>query len=63
MNSIKVRAVAGRKLPALDASGAPILGRFVGYTKAGAVDPEGTTVDVSPYILRALKNGDIEEVS
>lgn len=68
MNTLRVRAVEGRKLPAINADGLPLQGRFVGYDRRGAIIQEsdgqpGVPVPADSYHLRAVKNGDLEEVS
>mgnify|MGYP000078270561 CR=1 FL=1 len=37
MNTLRVRAVPGRKLPAVSPEGLPIVGRFVGYDRRGEI--------------------------
>ncbi len=63
MNTLRVRAVPGRKLPAVSPEGLPIVGRFVGYDRRGEILPEPVPVPADSYHLRAVKNGDLEEVS
>ena len=60
---LRVRAIAGRKLPAITPEGAPIPGRFVGYDRRGEILSEPVTVPADPYHLRAVKNGDLAAVS
>jgi len=61
--TMKVRAVEGRKLPAVDGDGAPILGRFVGYSRRGEIVPEGVDVPDDAHHRRAVKAGDLELIA
>lgn len=60
--TMRVRAVEGRLLPAIDASGMPLVGRYVARTRKGAPIPEGVLVPQDSHHLRAVRNGDLERM-
>lgn len=61
-NALRVRAVPGRTLPAIDASGRPLPGRFVSYGPDGKPLAE-VTVPSDSYHRRAVQRGDLELVT
>lgn len=61
--TMRVCAVEGRLLPAIDASGMPLVGRYVARTRKGAPIPEGVLVPQDSHHLRAVRNGDLERVA
>ena len=62
MSTIRVRAVEGRSLLAVDGDGHPRPDRFVGHDRRGAIVAEGVDVPDDPYHRRAIKAGDLELV-
>ncbi len=56
---LKVRAVDGRKLPAIDPQGRPLPGRFVAHDKKGRPLGEAVLVPADSYHRRAIERGDL----
>jgi hypothetical protein len=56
---LMVRAVAGRKLPAVDPQGRPLPGRFVAHDKKGAPLAGPVAVPADTYHRRAVERGDL----
>lgn len=56
---LRVQAVEGRKLPAVDAQGRPLPGRFVARKKNGEPLAEGANVPDDNYHRRAIERGDL----
>jgi len=61
--TMRVRAIEGRLLPAIDGNGAPLVGRYVARTRKGAPIPEGVEVPQDSHHLRAVRNGDLERLA
>lgn len=61
-HALRVRAVPGRTLPAIDAAGRPRPGAFVGYGPDGKALP-AALVPSDSYHRRAVARGDLELVT
>ena len=59
MQTIRVRAVGDAKLPVPGASSP----RYVGRARDGEIIPEGVIVPADSYHLRALRRGELVEVT